>query len=653
MKQVTIVTLTEDLVPVTETIIKQGCLHPVQLDSISDWAHQLSSATPSQPVAELRDLEAKALKLAAFAGMELSYDPSVLEQNKDTIKSLSLESVRQDINSLESKLLSLSTKKKSIDDLYDDTARMQAEFNQYKDFLDFAHVSGYSVLDQYLGRLPHANLSRLKADLGNKPHLLIPVREKHPWVTVLVFVFKKDSPAVQKMLKELSWEAVQVPPDLRGTPEEIIKKISGRHEKVEKDRKSIREQETKLKESIAGMLVPRAYFIQLQALLGEAQKYIKRTGRTAILSGWVPDDNVGQLSAELIKIAAGRCYIEIVDEKKTEIPDKKKIPFQFKTNVWLKPFQMLVQSYGIPVHGSIDPTPIFALSFIFMFGFMFGDIGDGLVLGLIGLFMTLSKKKTAASASIGALFLYCGTISIIFGFLYGSIFGFEDIIPALWLHPMHDINILLQVALYFGIGMISLGIIINIINGMRTGDWSRALFAKSGLLAGFLYWGCVGMLFKSYYLGHPTSGYTVGLIIGIPVTLLFLKAPLEKLLGIKSHHEENQGIGGYIMEMFFEVVEIFMGYLANTFSFIRVGAFALSHAGLFAAIFALSSMVRESTLGGVWSILVLFFGNILILVLEGMVVTIQAIRLEYYEFFSKFFEADGELFKPLSLRKQG
>ena len=196
--------------------------------------------------------------------------------------------------------------------------------------------------------------------------------------------------------------------------------------------------------------------------------------------------------------------------------------------------------------------------------------------------------------------------------------------------------------------MISVGIIINVLNFIITKKWSEAIFNKTGLLSGIIYWGLIGLIVKTLVFKHTVAGWLWFLIVGLPIIILFFKAPFERIADSKSHHDE--GIFAYLMDTVFEIVEIFMGYIANTFSFIRVGAFALSHVGLFFAIFSLAEMLHKGAFGGISATVVIILGNILVLVLEGMIVTIQTIRLEYYEFFSKFFPGEGTLYKPLSLK---
>jgi V/A-type H+-transporting ATPase subunit I len=302
---------------------------------------------------------------------------------------------------------------------------------------------------------------------------------------------------------------------------------------------------------------------------------------------------------------------------------------------------MLIESYGLPRYGTIDPTVFTAISFLIMFGAMFGDIGHGLVLMIVGMFLG-RKKATEQLKQAKALLLYCGGSSIVFGILYGSVFGFE--FKSLWLKPIENIMEVFKLSVYLGIGMISLGVVFNIINSLRDKNYAKALFDKSGLIGGIIYWAAIGLITKMLVSQAPVSaGYA--LVIGIGVIALFLFPLVECVMHKKMDHFLEA-----FMESLVGILEVFMGYLANTVSFIRVAAFALAHAGLFIAIFNLAKIVHSpDSMGGIMAGLVEVFGNILVICLEGLVVSIQAVRLNYYEFFSKFFIAGKRMYKPLSL----
>jgi V/A-type H+-transporting ATPase subunit I len=376
--------------------------------------------------------------------------------------------------------------------------------------------------------------------------------------------------------------------------------------------------------------------IKLKKSLLEAKKYLCATDKTVLLSGWVPKEEKENVVREIKRIDK-ISYIESKNAEEVNIP-KEEIPVRFRHNAFFKPFELLIDSYGIPRYGTIDPTIFVAIGFLVMFGAMFGDIGHGLVLSLGSLFLKISKNEKVRQAS--ALLLYCGISSIIFGALYGSFFGIE--FRSLWIKPIENIMEIFKVSIIFGVGFISLGILINIINAMRDKDYLKALFDKSGLIGGIIYWSAIGLFTKIAM--SKTQGINIYFaIISAGVILFFLKPFIEAIFKKKKHN-----IPVALMESTIDILEVGMSYLANTVSFIRIAAFALAHAGLFIAIFELSRVVDDAG-GAVLSFLVVILGNILIIFLEGLVVTIQSLRLNYYEFFSKFFMAGKEIYKPVKI----
>jgi V/A-type H+-transporting ATPase subunit I len=242
----------------------------------------------------------------------------------------------------------------------------------------------------------------------------------------------------------------------------------------------------------------------------------------------------------------------------------------------------------------------------------------------------------------------CGASSILFGFFYGSIFSYEELLTAWWLRPMQDKATLLKVVLGFGIGMISLGLIINIINRISERRYFEGVLSQYGVVGFIFYWGAIGLALR--YFEEGAQAVTTGrvlLFVVLPLLLLMFREPLHMLF------TRRPATAGSIAEAVFEglmdVMEAVLSFLANTVSFIRVGAFALSHAGLSLAVFSVADLVRESAGGTFWAWTVIVCGNALIIALEGLVVTIQTVRLEYYEFFSKFFSGEGQAFRPLTI----
>ena len=386
--------------------------------------------------------------------------------------------------------------------------------------------------------------------------------------------------------------------------------------------------------------------------MASAQGYFYKTGRTYLISGWMPKVRSEQIINDIKKIAGERCYFhEERPENVTAIREKKeKVPVLLDNPDLIKPFEMVVTNFGVPEYTSVDPTLFVAISFLIMFGAMFGDIGQGLILFAAG--VVLTKQPRSLLSRVGFLMAYCGASATVFGLLYGDFFGMEGIMPALWMNPFHNMLSFLPIAVGLGIVFISLGIMINIVNAVRAQDISKIIFGKTGLIGGFIYWMGIALAVRYFvFKAGPLPLVLVVLLMGVPIFLLFLKVPLEKIMS-KRGRMFQEGFLTYFIETVIEVLEIFTGYLANTLSYIRVAAFALAHAGLFLAVFTLADLVKHTVMGSVGSMLIVILGNIFIFTFEGMIVTIQVIRLEYYEFFSKFFEGEGKLYRPVGFGLQ-
>ncbi len=272
-----------------------------------------------------------------------------------------------------------------------------------------------------------------------------------------------------------------------------------------------------------------------------------------------------------------------------------------------------------------------------MFGMMFGDVGHGLILMIVGAIIYFTKKMDIAGIGI-----MCGASSILFGFLYGSIFGNEEVLTPLYANPMHNIMTMFIASIIFGVVVIIIAMSINIINAVKSGKLKEILFDRNGITGMVFYFGVI--IFASVMLltGETITSYIfiIGFFI-LPIILMFLKEPLHNLLAGKKALPEKEK-GTFFVEAFFEVFEALLSFLSNTLSFIRLGAFALSHAGLSLAVWSVYRLI-DGQIGG---IIALILGNILIIVLEGLVVGIQGMRLEYYELFSRFFNGEGREFRP-------
>jgi V/A-type H+-transporting ATPase subunit I len=519
----------------------------------------------------------------------------------------------------------------------------ESMFMQVKDYLLFPikRNSFYSILDVRLGKLEEKSIQIFERSLEGLPHLIYPVRKAMDKTVVLFIGLRRDRALLDKVFKGISWESLELPNEYIDISEEVEKKL-----KIQIDEclKKIAEINAKIK-NLADVyqedLSKAQAFLKLKKSLLEAKKYSCVTSKTVLLSGWVPSEEKQKVMLEIKKIA-DVSYAEGRPASQLDIP-KEDIPVRLKHNVIFKPFEFLISNYGVPRYGTIDPTIFIAISFLLLFGAMFGDLGQGLTFILCSLI--LSKSRKGKLRQLGSLVLYCGISSAFFGTLYGSVFGFEEIIPTIWLKPMNNIFKVFKISVIFGMLMITVGIIINIINAMKDKDYLKALFDKSGLIVGMLYWMAIGFLSKSFVEKATVPPiYLTAIFLGF--ILLFIK---PFIVAIFRKKKEKEGVFVLFMESIVDLLEILMNYLANTVSFIRIAAFSLAHAGLFFAIFELSRLLKASGSQSL-SLIVIILGNIFIMLLEGLVVSIQSLRLNYYEFFSKFFLTGKQFYTPLTMK---
>jgi len=616
---------------VVSRLVRLGIFQPVDIRKIEGEVSSLTSLEIEKENTELQALEIAFREI--LRKLNVSIEPS------REVETFSIESVNEIFKSLDEKLSAIISERQ---DLVGELKTTESMFAQIRDYFAFPLKRGayYTFLQVNLGKVDEKNIPVLERSLREIPHLLYPIRKQGDKIITLTIGLRRDRAVIEKILKDVAFQEIDFPEDGQELSGDVEGKLK---DKIDKDKKRIAELNfriNKIAKEHQGVLSKIRAYIGLKKSLIEAKKCSCETDKTVILSGWVLHKDKDKVASEIKKIA-GISYVEKKRAEELNIP-KEDIPVYLEHSAIFKPFELLINSYGLPRYGTIDPTIFVAISFLVMFGAMFGDLGQGLSLALIGLLIKRGKNIKIKQAS--TLLIYCGISSSIFGILYGTVFGFEEIIPAVWIRPMENILEVFKISVMFGITIISLGILVNIINALRDKDYIRALFDKSGLITGIIYWLAIAFVSKLFVAEKNIPSIYL-ILISAGIVLIFLKPFIEIIFRKK---KEKESLFVSFMESLVDILEIIMGYLANTVSFIRIAAFSLAHAGLFLAIFELSRLLRG--VGGLpLSILVMVLGNILIVLLEGLVVSIQSLRLNYYEFFSKFFVTGKHVYKPLTM----
>ena len=364
------------------------------------------------------------------------------------------------------------------------------------------------------------------------------------------------------------------------------------------------------------------------------------SSKAIFITGWVDLKDKPRLLALLQEICGER-FIAFFEQDSNA-------PVRLMNSRFFKPFELIVRIMGMPANSEMDPTPLAALTFVLIFGLMFGDLGQGLVLASLGWILKsyAGRRKQEGPAQAGGIFIACGLCAAFCGVLYGSFFSSEHLIPALWIRPAENIMTLFSFTVLLGAVVIAIGFCLNIINAFLNRNYSEALLEKKGLAVLILYGSLVVMAVRYLSYSQVPSFLEIVIFIIFPLLVFSLRGLLGPLLfKAKTPHD----LAEYLTETVMEIVEIGLSLFSNTVSFIRVGAFALSHAGLSVVTYALAGMI-DPGLTSPLAVLILVFGNIFIIGFEGLICGIQSMRLEYYEFFSKFYRGDGIAFSPFVLR---
>jgi V/A-type H+-transporting ATPase subunit I len=482
-------------------------------------------------------------------------------------------------------------------------------------------------LDFYVGVVPRENLSRLQGAVSLAQHLLFTYLEReHSAHVVIVGPRGEHESQLASVLSSAGFQPLPIPVGLDdASPEQKQDELIAKREQLKVERNAVSAELATWERQHQAALYAARQALCMAAPFVTLDPSIRSAGHLAVVSGWVPARVVSELEARLRASLALPFELESRDPLPAERP---LVPTVATQNRFLAPFSMLVRQYGIPEYGEVDPTPLFAVTFLLMFGSMFGDIGQGAVIaGVAWQF----RAKLGAFYRFGVM---AGLSSMVFGLLYGSLFGYEEILPALWTSPIHHPILMLQIALGYGVLFISIACALAIYNRVAVKDLTAAVFGHHGLINLIFYlalvWGAIGVATGSGFGSLP---------------LLLVVGTLLALAGYGWSHMQAP-ISEKILVVFIETLETLIGYISNTLSFLRVAAFSLNHAALSLAVLTLAGMM-----GPAGHVITVILGNLFVLVLEGGIVMIQVMRLQYYEGFSRYFSGDGHAFAPLRLSR--
>lgn len=540
--------------------------------------------------------------------------------------------------------------------LEEEKSRLQSEHAEILDPLkiirpfknlnfDVSEILNFKYIHYRFGRIEKQYLQKFEKYIyDNLDTLFIKCGEDEMYVYGVYFVPEHQAHKVHAVYSSMHFERIFIPNEYHGTATEAFEKLDTRHREIHKaldankeaSRKFLQDNSTKIVSAKAALDACSSSFdIRKLAACTPGD-----TNTFYILCGWMTEKDALAFQKDIQNDEKIFCLME--DQK---APATQKPPTKLRNPKLFKPFEMYVKMYGLPAYNEMDPTWFVAITYSFIFGAMFGDVGQGLVLFLGGLFLYKTKKMDLAG-----IISCAGVFSVFFGFMYGSFFGFEDVLKAIWLKPMNQmmdvplvgrLNAVFVIAIGFGMFIILICMVFNIINSIRRGDTEKTWF-DSNAVAGLVFYGSIVLTIGLFISGKKLPAAAILVIMfGVPLLLMFLKEPLTNLVEKKSRILPEQK-GMFFVQSFFELFEVLLSYLSNTLSFLRIGAFAVSHAAMMEVVL----MLAGATNGGNPNWIVVVLGNIFVCAMEGLIVGIQVLRLEYYEIFSRFYAGNGREFKP-------
>lgn len=610
--------------------------YEIQLESALS---ELKTVDNLRPFVELNPYKDALGKANQFVG----YLPNAEDVTPDT--SLGLDDMFEVVRKANEDYQELQEKKEKIKKKIDELRAKQQIIAPFRPLdCDLHKVLHYRYITYRFGRIAvefyHKMQKYLMEDLKA---IFVEGERDDSFVYGAYFVSPAEAQKVDAVFRSLHFERIELKDEFEGSPAYAYQSLEREIARVNLEVDDVDKQAGEMLADRAPQLIAARNRLEELSNNFDVRKLAARMEDNKedyyILCGWMAEDDVEKFVKEVEE--DDKVFVVVEDDHDAyfgEPPTKLENPKLFK------PFEMFVQMYGLPAHNEFDPTMFVGLTYSFIFGVMFGDVGQGLLL-LIGGALIYHFKK----APLAGIIATAGVFSTIFGFLFGSIFGFEDVLPALWMRPIDNmttlpflgkLNTVFIIAVAFGMFLIMVAMVLHIVNAIRSKDIEGTWFDPNGV-AGLIFYVAVVAVVVLFMTGNSLpGGIVLGVMFGVPLLLMFFREPLTRMIQKRADKMET-GKAMFFVQGFFEMFETLLSYFSNTISFIRIGAFAVSHAAIMEVVLQLAG--AES---GNPNWLGVIFGNLFVCGFEGLIVGIQVLRLEYYEMFSRFYKGSGHSFEP-------
>lgn len=638
MKSISIIGLMPDLEKVITACGASEVFHPDEVSNFYSDTRNFVHIVDKNPYTEPLDELSETLAAAKI-------DPQLTDIKKFNVTDNQITDFVKSYTTQLDSLIAQVAQKQQLADKYKTDIAQASHFVGYD--LPMDRIRACKFIKTNFGRLPVDSYEKLNDYKDNPYVVFFPCTkdENYYWG---VYVSPIDqSEDVDRIFSGLFFEQCQIS-GLESTPEKNLQVLN---EKVAENSRELKQAQQKMSDFIKqNQKQCDLYYTKLTQMVTyyNTKSVVMKYNKSFIIVGWIPAENEKSFVEGLDGIRSAEWTLSDGKDMLEKSP-----PIKLKNNFFTKPYEFYLKMFGLPKYNEIDPTGFMAITFTVLFGIMFGDFGHGIVLIIAGVLMWKMKKM-----ELGKVLIPCGISGAVFGLIFGSAFGFEHAFDGLYssifglsekpvdvMEP-NTTNVIIYSAVGIGFLLVVLAMIVNIYTSLRQKNLENALFGSSGV-AGLVFYGslvaglAVQLLFGVQVLTVP---YVLCLII-LPLLVIYMREPLGNLVSRKKNWQPEKW-SEYLVQNFFELFETLLSYVTNTMSFLRVGAFVLVHAGMMMVVFKLAEM-----LPGVGYVIILILGNLLVIALEGLLVSIQVLRLEFYEMFSRFYTGSGRPFNPITIKK--
>ena len=591
----------------------------------------MDSSNPYAPL--LRRAE----EVAREAGVELAYAPF-----PDRLPRKELTAY---FDQVEEQVMALLHRKEELEHTAAESAAAVEQLEYLRGIgADLDELWGLEFSRFRYGYLPRETYDSFQDALDQEDDLLfVPTTLGPRRVYGVYFTTKQAKSRVDMLFSSLHFTRIHLEVQPHGTVEQAIAELNAGVERMKGEAAQAEGELRALREQERGRLLSDYAYLRYHSECRDLRRYACRSRDSFYLVGWVPEDAVAEIQERMSQFSELSCVIDVAtDVDRFPPPTKLKNPFLGRV------FQPFLEMYGLPSYHEKDPSLLMAVTYCLFFGIMFGDLGQGLCLALLGLVLTKVKGMW-----LGSIITCCGLSGALFGCVYGSVFGFEDILPGFkimeetqlgGLGVVSNVLLLLVLSIALGIFMLLLVMAVNIMNGIKQRNFEKIFFGPNGAAGMVFYAGVLiaALAAVAFGVNLLTPAYVLPVLV-LPLALMLFREPLSHLA---AGDPEWRGfsLGEVLGTGVFELFETLLSYLTNTLSFMRIGAYAITHVGLMLVVHMLAQLAGG--VGGPVGIVILVAGNAFVMGFEGLLVGIQVLRLEFYELFGRFYDDGGVPFTP-------